>query len=1159
MLIFDPPLIDTRPAPGGPSITIETAPPEATAVLVADLAIQAHQLVLVIVEKTQDANMLANALHCLLGQEHILDDAGEAQGASDLPILSLPDWETLPYDSFSPHEDIVSERLKALSQLAAIDRGILILPIQTLAHRLPPKTHLSGQTFVLRTGDRFDLHAERRRLEQAGYHAVETVREHGEFAVRGAILDVFPMGSQQPLRVELFDQEIESLRAFDPDTQRTVTKVEDITLLPAREIPLTETGIATFRQNWHETFEGNPRDCSIYQDVSSALAPPGIEYYAPLFYNQMATLFDYLPEATTTVRVGPIHEALEQFWGDVTTRYESLRYDRRKPILPPERLFLRTEELFAALKPLASCVIAPATGQHPRLKPLPEVAFNAQADDPTGSLKDFLAKGYHTVFIAESAGRREALLELLAKHGIRPAVITHLGELDRNLEQPSITLGLLERGLIIDDLALIPESQLFGRRIPQRRRRKNHEIATDLIVRDLSELELGDPIVHIDHGVGHYRGLETIALGDDVNEFVTVEYQGGSKLYIPVTNLGVLSRYAGSDPDYVTAHKLGTDRWSKAKQKAAEEIRDKAAELLDIYARRAAREGHAHAIDEAQYARFADGFPFELTPDQDTSIEAVLADLRAPKPMDRLICGDVGFGKTEVAMRAAFASVSSGKQVSVLVPTTLLAQQHFESFRDRFAEWPVVVEVLSRFKSAKETKAVIERVNAGKVDILVGTHKLLTSDVRPPDLGLLIIDEEHRFGVAQKEALKKFRANIDVLTLTATPIPRTLNLSMAGIRDLSVIATPPARRLSVKTFIKQKDNALIKEAILRELLRGGQVYVLHNEVKSIERAADDIRTLVPEARVIVAHGQMRERELEDVMSDFYHKRYNVLVCSTIIETGIDIPSANTILIERADQFGLAQLHQLRGRVGRSHHQAYAYLLTPDPRSMTADALKRLEAIEAASDLGAGFQLATHDLEIRGAGELLGEDQSGNMQTIGFSLYMEMLDEAVTAIREGRTPDFDQTESNHTEVDLKIPALIPDDYLNDVPIRLELYKRISSADSTEALSEIEVEMIDRFGLLPPQAKNLFRQAEVRLRAEALGIKQITLGAQSGRFEFREKTKVDPMVLISLVQSKPHQYQLDGATAMKVVSETHNTETRLKLAHTVLDQLSGSKAA
>jgi transcription-repair coupling factor (superfamily II helicase) len=1157
MLTFHPPILTALPKPNAPELRLTNTPEPATALLIAELASRADSLLLVLVEKSQDAQRLANALHFYLGQEHLMDAEGEPIGEAEIPIIHLPDWETLPYDSFSPHEDIISERLKALSQLSDLTRGILILPVQTLAHRVAPRSHLDGQRFVLSTGDTFDLIAERRRLERAGYHAVETVHEHGEFAVRGAILDVFPMGTDRPLRIELFDNEIESLRAFDPDTQRTISKVDRVTLLPAREIPMTETGIANFRQNWHETFEGNPRDCSIYQDVSSGLAPPGIEYYAPLFFNEMATLFDYLPASTTTIRIGAVHDALEQFWADVSTRYESLRYDRRKPLLPPERLFLRTEELFSAIKPYAGVEVIHETVSHPRLKPLPDVAFNAKADDPAAALKAFLSRGVRALFVAESPGRREALLELLAKYGLRPDVIHHFDAFTDQTGPLAITLGLLDAGLCVDDLAIIPEAQLFGRRVPQRRRRRQHEIATDLIVRDLAEINLGDPIVHIDHGVGFYRGLETITLGDEVNEFVTVEYQAGAKLYIPVANLGVLSRYAGGDPDAVTAHKLGTDRWSKAKQKAAEEIRDKAAELLDIYAKRAAKEGFAHEIDESQYARFADSFPFELTPDQDSSIEAVLNDMRSPRPMDRLVCGDVGFGKTEVAMRAAFAAVSCEKQVCILVPTTLLAQQHFESFRDRFADWPITVDVLSRFKSAKDTKTVIDKANRGQVDILVGTHKLLSSDLKLPNLGLLIIDEEHRFGVQQKEKLKKYRTNVDILTLTATPIPRTLNLSMAGIRDLSVIATPPARRLSVKTFIKQKDDALIKEAILRELLRGGQVYYLHNEVKSIERSADDVRHLVPEARVIVAHGQMRERELEEVMSDFYHKRYNVLVCSTIIETGIDIPSANTILIERADRFGLAQLHQLRGRVGRSHHQAYAYLLTGEPSSMTPDALKRLEAIEAASDLGAGFQLATHDLEIRGAGELLGEDQSGNMQTIGFSLYMEMLEEAVNAIREGRTPDFDQTESAHAEVDLKIPALIPNDFIHEVPIRLQFYKRIGSATDAESLGEIEIEMIDRFGLLPPQVKNLFHQALVRLKAENLGIAQITLGPQSGRIEFREKTKVDPMTLITLVQSNPNDYKLEGATALKVIRNTVGAEQRLQFMNDVLDGLGRTK--
>ncbi len=782
MLTFHPPLLTALPKPNAPVLRLTNTPEPATALLIAELASRADSLLLVLVEKSQDAQRLANALHFYLGQEHLMDAEGEPIGEAEIPIIHLPDWETLPYDSFSPHEDIISERLKALSQLSDLTRGILILPVQTLAHRVAPRSHLDGQRFVLSTGDTFDLIAERRRLERAGYHAVETVHEHGEFAVRGAILDVFPMGTDRPLRIELFDNEIESLRAFDPDTQRTISKVDRVTLLPAREIPMTETGIANFRQNWHETFEGNPRDCSIYQDVSSGLAPPGIEYYAPLFFNEMATLFDYLPASTTTIRIGAVHDALEQFWADVSTRYESLRYDRRKPLLPPERLFLRTEELFSAIKPYAGVEVIHETVSHPRLKPLPDVAFNAKADDPAAALKAFLSRGVRALFVAESPGRREALLELLAKYGLRPDVIHHFDALTDQTGPLAITLGLLDAGLCVDDLAIIPEAQLFGRRVPQRRRRRQHEIATDLIVRDLAEINLGDPIVHIDHGVGFYRGLETITLGDEVNEFVTVEYQAGAKLYIPVANLGVLSRYAGGDPDAVTAHKLGTDRWSKAKQKAAEEIRDKAAELLDIYAKRAAKEGFAHEIDESQYARFADSFPFELTPDQETSIEAVLNDMRSPRPMDRLVCGDVGFGKTEVAMRAAFAAVSCEKQVCILVPTTLLAQQHFESFRDRFADWPITVDVLSRFKSAKDTKTVIDKANKGQVDILVGTHKLLSSDLKLPNLGLLIIDEEHRFGVQQKEKLKKYRTNVDILTLTATPIPRTLNLSMAGIK-----------------------------------------------------------------------------------------------------------------------------------------------------------------------------------------------------------------------------------------------------------------------------------------------------------------------------------------------------------------------------------------
>ena len=1125
-----------------------SGPAAAHPMLLADLVRRSERLVVAIVERPADTEGLRAAVQFYLHQS-------DSESSIDIPIIHLPDWETLPYDAFSPHEDIISERLAALSQLTHQDHGLLVIPASSFAQRFPPKSHVEGQRFALKVGQQLDLTTERRRLEHAGYHAVDTVREHGEFAIRGAILDVFPMGSAHPIRIDLFDAEIETLRAFDPDTQRTLTRIDEITLLPAREIPLTEVGIKRFRHHWHERFEGNPRDCSVYNDVSSGIAPPGIEYYAPLFFDAMATLFDYLPSSAILVQVGAVHDALERFWHDVNTRYESLRHDRRRPILDPLSLFIPTEVIFSQIKQHTHAAMF--DGIDPRLRTLPDVAFDARSDDPAARLRAFLAQQPYALLVAESAGRREALLELLAKYHIRPTVIDHLSEAHKY--PLSLTVGYLSGGVIVDDLAYIPESALFGRRIPQRRRRKQHEIASDLIVRDLSELTVGDPIVHLDHGIGRYQGLELIALGDDTNEFVTVEYADGAKLYVPVTNLGVLSRYAGGDPELVTPYRLGSDRWSKAKQKAAEEIRDKAAELLEIYAKRAAETGYAHHLDESAYARFAAGFPFELTPDQESAIDAVLADLKAPKPMDRLICGDVGFGKTEVAMRAAFVSANTGKQVVVLVPTTLLAQQHFESFRDRFAETPLRVEVISRFRGQKETQAVIEASNRGQVDIIVGTHKLLSSQLKLPDLGLLIIDEEHRFGVAQKEALKRWRAAVDILTLTATPIPRTLNLSMAGIRDLSVIATPPARRLSVKTFIKRKDDVLVKEAILRELLRGGQVYYLHNEVKSIERAAEHIRTLLPEARVIVAHGQMRERELEDVMSDFYHKRYNVLVCSTIIETGIDIPSANTILIDRADQFGLAQLHQLRGRVGRSHHQAYAYLLTPDPRGITPDAMKRLDAIEAASDLGAGFQLATHDLEIRGAGELLGEEQSGNMQTIGFSLYMEMLDEAVNAIRSGRTPDFDAHATGGIDVELKIPALIPNAYLNDVPLRLNFYKRIASAPDTDSLEDIEVEMIDRFGLLPPQAKNLFKQAIVRLHAQALGLTVFSLGPNSGRLVFSERTSVDPMRLITLVQSQPNRYRLESAMSLKVYAETVGAEARLTLAHEILDALAGKEVA
>ena len=1082
--------------------------------------------------------------------------------APEAPLHSLPDWETLPYDSFSPHDDIVSARLGTLASLPQLTDGLIIVPAQVLAQRLVPKDWLDGAAFQLSRGEKLDLEAFRLRLEKGGYRRVDTVYEHGEYAVRGNLLDLYPMGSQLPYRVDLFDDEIDTLRAFDPETQRTVNKVDHIRMLPAREADLDDAGIRRFRANWHDTFEGNPRECPVYNDVSDGLPPSGVEYYLPLFFDGLSTLFDYLPVGVRVVNVGGVDDAVQKFLGDVESRYNNLKNDRLRPLLAPETLYLRQEVINHNLNQLGRLFIAPtAPGScgiaEVPVTALPDVALNSRAQNPLLPLYQFIDRHPGQVLlVAESAGRLASLLERLdAAH--QPERVEALHQLRD--EKLAITIGGLDQGLIHDSLAIIPEAALIGAAVPQRRQRKKNNIVPDLQVRDLSELKEGDPVVHVEHGIGRYAGLQTLTVENDTLEFVTLEYKGGSKLYVPVVDLDLLARYAGADPDNAPHDKLGSDRWSKARRKAAEAVRDKAAELLDIYARRAARPGKSHALNELEYQRFCDAFPFETTPDQQTAIDAVVADLNAPSPMDRLVCGDVGFGKTEVALRAAFVAVQAGYQVALLVPTTLLAQQHWENFRDRFADWAVNIELLSRFRSAKETEQVLASAEAGKVDILVGTHKLLSKDMRFKNLGLLIIDEEHRFGVAQKEAIKSLRSEVDVLAMTATPIPRTLNMAMSGLRDLSIIATPPARRLSVKTFVKSFDLALVKEAILRELLRGGQVYYLHNDVKTIERTAERLRELIPEARVVVGHGQMRERELEKVMSDFYHKRFNVLVCSTIIETGIDVPNANTILIDRADKFGLAQLHQLRGRVGRSHHQAYAYLLTPDPSALTSDAVKRLEAIGLATDLGAGFMLASQDLEIRGAGELLGDQQSGQMQTIGFSLYMEMLEEAVNAIREGREPALEKPLRSGVEVDIKVAALIPDEFLPDVPARLTLYKRIASAKSAEALEEIRVEMVDRFGSLPNEVNNLIRQGHLRVKAKQLGLSRISAGDKGGKIEFDKNTPVEPIKLIQLVQKMPSRYRLDGADSLKIVQDCATEASRFELLEALLELISPQEAA
>ena len=1125
-------------------------PGAALSLAIAEAASAARRFTLLLTADSQSAERLEQELRFF---------------APELPVLHFPDWETLPYDLFSPHPDIISQRIAALYRLPELKHGVLVVPITTALHRLAPTRFLLGSSLVLDVGQKLDVEQMRTRLEASGYRCVDTVYEHGEFAVRGALIDLFPMGSKQPLRIDLFDDEIETLRTFDPETQRSIDKVDSIKLLPAREFPLEKKAVTDFRGRFRERFDVDFRRCPIYQDLSTGITPAGIEYYIPLFFEETATLFDYLPQDTQVFSLPGVEKAAEQFWNDARNRYEERRVDPERPLLPPADIFLPVEDCFARLKEWPRVVVsqddieAGVGRQRFSARPLPDLAIEAKATEPLSALRRFVEEyPGRILFCAESAGRREVLLELLArlKLKLKPLEVAGWSEFTSGKERLGICIAPLDEGLLLDDLALIAESPLFGQRVMQRRRREKSRDGGDNVIKNLAELREGAPVVHIDHGVGRYLGLITLEIDGQAAEFLALMYAEEAKLYVPVASLHLIARYTGSDDALAPLHRLGSETWQKAKRKAAEQVRDVAAELLDIYARRAAREGYAFADPKADYATFSAGFPFEETPDQQAAIEAVHDDMLAAKPMDRLICGDVGFGKTEVAMRAAFIAVHGGKQVAVLVPTTLLAQQHYNSFRDRFADWPVKVEVMSRFKSAKEVSDAMQQLAEGKVDIVIGTHKLLQGDVKFSNLGLVIIDEEHRFGVRQKEQLKALRSEVDILTLTATPIPRTLNMAVSGMRDLSIIATPPARRLSVRTFVMEQNNPTIKEALLRELLRGGQVYYLHNDVKTIEKCAADLAELVPEARIGIGHGQMRERELEQVMGDFYHKRFNVLIASTIIETGIDVPSANTIIIERADKFGLAQLHQLRGRVGRSHHQAYAYLLTPPRKQMTEDAQKRLEAISGAQDLGAGFLLATHDLEIRGAGELLGDGQSGQIQAVGFTLYMEMLERAVKAIRKGEQPNLDQPLGGGPEINLRVPALIPEDYLPDVHTRLILYKRIASAINEDGLKELQVEMIDRFGLLPEPSKNLIRLTLLKLQAEKLGIKKVDAGPQGGRLEFAADTCVDPMTLIKLIQSQPSRYKFEGATLFKFQVPMERPEERFNTLEALFERLTPS---
>ncbi|MCH7743209.1 MAG: transcription-repair coupling factor [Proteobacteria bacterium] len=1129
-------------------------PGSAAALAIATSLQSCTSMCLVIAEDTLTAEKIRNELQFFLD--------------GDFPVYGFPDWETLVYDGFSPHQDIISDRLAILNTLPDMTRGVVVVPANTIMQKLPPRSFSLGSSLHLDIGQHFDIQEMRVKLQANAYRCVETVSGHGDFAVRGSIMDIFPMGSDLPYRIDLFDDEIESLRTFDPETQISIDKVDKIRLLPAREFPLSNEAISRFQDNWHLHFESDPRNCPLYQDVSQGLSPPGIEYYLPLFYNGLESLFDYLPQ-DLLVFTGDIEATLRRYWESAANRYENLRYDIQKPILPPGEILESPDEIFSRLKAYPRVDIRgdnfdAKEDQTFSFSRLPDLTVNERGSNPFLKLKTFLeTRDRKILIVAESNGRREVVDELLRKNNLQSVVVPDWQQfLSDQASSLFLTVAPVERGFYDgnQEIVLLTEQQLFGERVLQKRRREREkDNAAELVVRSLTELDIGSPVVHIDHGVGRYLGLKTLNIDEQENEFLCLGYQDDAKLYVPVASLHLISRYSGSEEGLAPLHRLGGEVWKKAKRKAAEQIHDVAAELLNIYARREAKKGFAYPVPDDSYQKFSAEFPFEETPDQETAIENVISDMIQEKSMDRLICGDVGFGKTEVAMRAAFIAVQAGKQVAVLVPTTLLAQQHDETFKDRFANWPIIINSISRFKTKKEQISIIAQLESGNIDIVIGTHTLIQDRMKFKNLGLLIIDEEHRFGVRQKEKLKSLRAEVDILTLTATPIPRTLNMAISGMRDLTIIATPPAKRLSIKTFVRQRNDGMIKEAIERELMRGGQVYYLHNEVKTIEQTADLLHQLVPDARIAIGHGQMRERELEQVMSNFYHKRVQILVCTTIIETGIDIPNANTIIIDRVDKFGLAQIHQLRGRVGRSHHQAYAYLLTPHRKMMTADALKRLEAISEAEYLGAGFILATHDLEIRGAGELLGDEQTGNLQTIGYSLYMEMLDRAVKAIKDGKTPNLDRPLKEGTEINLHLPALIPSDYLPDVHTRLVLYKRVSNARDNDQLRELQVEMIDRFGLLPEPVKTLFRVTRLKLRAELLGIKKIDAGANGGKMEFDQDTTIDAGAIVDLVQSEPHRYKLATANQLAFEEKMENPETRFIKIERLLERLEGRQVA
>jgi transcription-repair coupling factor (superfamily II helicase) len=1076
---------------------------------------------------------LEQELKFYLGKEH------------QIPILVFPDWETLPYDHFSPHENIISQRLLSLYRMPSLTSGIILVTATTLMHRLPPKNYVENNSFALEINETFDIIQFRRRLENNGYICVSKVIEHGEYAVRGSIIDLFPIGSTIPFRIDLLDTKIDSIRIFNPDTQLSSNKINKIKLLPAKEYPLNDEAISNFRQSWRSRFAGDPLECPVYQSTVNHEKHPGIEYYLPLFFEKTASLFDYLPSDPIIVRIGNTEKVMGSFWQEIHERYEQLRHNLTHPLLAPADIFIPVDQIFLNLNEFSQILINPEQYKEKikesqasvcfKTEEAPNVSVENKLKNPLVKLQTLIKNhpNAQTLFVAESAGRREVLLDLFKTIDLAPTIVESWQEFITSSSKLAITVAPIEEALHLlskdgkSEILAITETQIFGEHSVQSRPSKTQQQNPQAIIRDLTELQIGAPVVHIEHGIGCYLGLEKLPINGYETEFLVLEYADEAKLYVPIASLNLINRYTGVSAENAPLNHLGSKQWEKAKRAAKAKIYDVAVELLEIHARRHKSRGFAFAKPSSDYECFAAAFPFVETSDQKRAIDEVISDMLADRPMDRLICGDVGFGKTEVAMRAAFIAAHSGKQVAILTPTTLLAQQHFTNFQDRFADWPVNIALLSRFRSTKEQKDIIEKLASGKTDLVIGTHKLLQKDMKFKDLGLLIIDEEHRFGVKQKEQLKKLAPHTDILTLTATPIPRTLNMAFANIRDFSIISTPPAKRLAIKTFVHERSNYLIKEAISREILRGGQVYFLHNDISTIEKTAHELHLLIPTARIAIAHGQMRKQDLEKVMRDFYHLHINVLVCSTIIESGLDIPTTNTIIIDRADRFGLAQLHQLRGRVGRSHHQAYAYLNTPHPSVLTPDAKKRLDAIVSMEDLGAGFVLATHDLEIRGAGELLGENQSGEIQTIGFSLYMEMLEQAVIDLKADKEMNLETSSKVNVEIDLQIPTLIPDKYIDDMGLRLVLYKRIASAKSKDALDELQIEMIDRFGLLPEFTKNLFQITELKLKAQRLGILKITAGSKGkGNIEFSTTPNIDSKNIIKLIQKHPNRYKLKG---------------------------------